>query len=397
MNEAHCRAAGERSPADLPEVWDFVDRFLQQLSQAGDVSRQLRATLDVVRDSIRAELVLLCSGAPAQVTEWSGPAVVNHLACGEVCRCLIASAPGGEGQFVRRQVPAVAGLGFVPSGAALVRLSRSRGAWIVALRKQGAAPFTSSELKLIGLARRLLLQQQQSQQTHDQLKEMLFSLVRCLTSALDARDPYTWGHSERVARISVRLGEQIGLHESIRSELYLGGLLHDIGKIGVPDHVLRKPGRLSEAEFDLVKQHPVIGDAILGHVNQLAHLRPLVRNHHEQFDGSGYPDGLAGEAIPLGARIVAVADSFDAMMSERPYRKAMAPAQVERALRDGSGRQWDPEVVEAFLGCKEEVFPICQRGLGDSVIRAVEDALRAAEIQGSGGHVPLALRPSEHG
>src|SRR4029079_7205382 len=110
---------------------------------------------------------------------------------------------------------------------------------------------------------------------------------------LDARDPYTWGHSERVARISVRLGEQLQLPDAMRSELYLGGLLHDIGKIGVPDEILRKPGRLSEEEFAKVKEHPVIGDAIVAHVRHLAHLRPVVRNHHEQYNGRGYPDGLS--------------------------------------------------------------------------------------------------------
>src|SRR5262245_38343000 len=138
------------------------------------------------------------------------------------------------------------------------------------------------------------------------------------------------------------------LSESMRSELYLGGLLHDVGKIGVPDEVLRKPDRLTDEEFALVMQHAVIGDAIVGHVKQLAHLRPLVRNHHERFDGRGYPDCLVGEAIPLGARIMAVADSCDAMSSDRPYRKGMPPERVAEVLSAGAGQQWDPRVIEAF-------------------------------------------------
>jgi putative nucleotidyltransferase with HDIG domain len=378
----------------MPQVWDFVDQFLQQLTQAPEVGRQLRATLDAVRGSVRADLVMLYHSSTDLVSDWSGPPALDAETCARLCRGLLADAPAGEGQFLlgANAGRAVPGLGS--GNAALVRLSRSRGAWIVALRGRESTPFTRSELKLMTLARRLLLQHQQTQQTHDQLKEMLFSLVRCLTAALDARDPYTWGHSERVARIAVRLAEQVGLHESVRSELYLGGLLHDIGKIGVPDQVLRKPGRLTDAEFEQVKQHTTVGDAILGHVKQLAHLRPLVRNHHEQFNGRGYPDGLTGEAIPFGARLLAVADSCDAMMSERPYRKAMAPSKIEAILTDGAGKQWDPVVIAAFLACKDEIFPICQRGLGDSVVRAIEDALRIADDAARIGLAPFTLRSS---
>jgi putative nucleotidyltransferase with HDIG domain len=312
-------------------------------------------------------------------------------------RALLPDAAGSNGQFLQA-APPVAGLGFTPASAALVRLSRSRSAWIIAVRCRTSPPFCRNDLKLINMARRLLLQQQQTQQTHDQLKDMLFSLVRCLTASLDARDPYTWGHSERVARIAVRLGEELGMREVERSELYLGGLLHDIGKIGVPDEVLRKPGRLTDEEYEQVKQHTVVGDAILGHVRQLAHLRPLVRNHHEQYDGTGYPDGLAGTDIPLGARLLAVADTFDALMSDRPYRKALAPSALEAILSGGAGRQWDPEVIAALFHCKHELYPICQRGLGESVVRAVEHALRAAEGPTRGaGLSPMLLRPSAQG
>src|SRR5262245_31654964 len=208
---------------------------------------------------------------------------------------------------------------------------------------------------------------------------MLFSLVRCLTAALDARDRYTWGHSERVARIAVRLAQAMDQTQAFQSELYLGGPLHDIGKIGVPDDLLRKPGVLDPDEMALVREHVLIGDAIVSHVRQLAHLRAMVRNHHEQYDGNGYPDRLAGEAIPLPARILAVADSFDAMLSDRPYRRAIPPEQIEDIFWEGAGRQWDPAVVKAFFASKQDVYAICERGLGDSVVQAVEKALRAGE------------------
>ncbi len=358
------------SPLDLPDVWDSVGLFLQQLQSASTVDHQLRATLELVRTATAAQRVLLYHAVTHEVRDCSPPVSLDARADAALCRSLLADVSPEQGELLRR-----VGAG----SAALLRLSRSRGAWVIALRSEAPA-FSGRELKLMNLARRLLHQEQQQQQVHDQLKEMLFGVVRCLTGSLDARDPYTWGHSERVARIAVLLAEQMGLHESVRSELYLGGLLHDIGKIGVPDHVLRKPGRLTEEEFELVKQHPVIGDALLVHVRQLAHLRPIVRNHHERHDGHGYPDGLAGERIPHGARIVAVADSCDAMMSARPYRKPLPTEQIESIFRDGAGRQWAPDVVEAFLACRGDAFSICDRGLGDSVVRAVEDALRTAGV-----------------
>src|SRR5436305_9262468 len=135
---------------------------------------------------------------------------------------------------------------------------------------------------------------------------MLFGLVDCLTAALDTRDPYTWGHSERVARIAVRLAEQLNLAQHLQSELYLGGLLHDIGKIGVPDEVLRKPGRLTEQEFALVMEHPVIGRRILEGVHGFSQYLPAVELHHENWDGSGYPHGQSGTETPVDARIIHV-------------------------------------------------------------------------------------------
>jgi HD-GYP domain-containing protein (c-di-GMP phosphodiesterase class II) len=141
----------------------------------------------------------------------------------------------------------------------------------------------------------------------------------------------------------------------------------------------------------------VIGDAIVGHVRQLAHLRPLVRNHHEQFDGNGYPDGLRGEQIPLPARILAVADACDAMTSDRPYRKGLSPAKVEQVLRDGAGRQWDPQLIAAFLACKQDVLGIAQRGLGESVYQAIDHALRCDTGAGRFSPQGQACRPSAQG
>jgi HD-GYP domain-containing protein (c-di-GMP phosphodiesterase class II) len=369
----HARAA------ECLEAWDHLDSFLEHLQKARDVTRQLQATLDLIRAATRAEAVFLYAAAACTVTEWSGPPQADLAGCARLVRRLLTGSGAHRGHFLCTDLPPAEGMWPVPDSAVLVSLSRSRGAWVGALRFTPEQPLTNRDVKVMCLARRLLHQQQQQQMAQDQLKELLFGLVRCLTASLDARDPYTWGHSERVARIAVRLGEQLGLADPERSDLYLGGLLHDVGKIGVPDEVLRKPGRLTPEEMAQIEQHVVTGDAIVSHVRQLAHLRPLVRSHHERYDGTGYPDRMRGKEIPFAARILAVADGCDAMMSERPYRKALPAGEIESALARGAGSQWDPAVVDAWLGCKSEVFSICERGLGDSAALAVEHALRGAE------------------
>ena len=150
--------------------------------------------------------------------------------------------------------------------------------------------------------------------------------MRALTSAIDAKDPYTCGHSDRVARIAVRLAKELGCDAEMLHTLYMAGLLHDIGKIGIDDAVLRKPGKLTEAEFEHIKQHPELGYRILADIKQLADVLPAVLHHHEQWDGKGYPFKLAGDQIPLIARIVAVADAYDAMTQRPPLSPRHARA-----------------------------------------------------------------------
>lgn len=182
-----------------------------------------------------------------------------------------------------------------------------------------------------------------------QREEVVVRLMRTMSSAIDARDTYTRGHSQRVGRYAHDIARQLSLSEKDREQLYLTGLLHDVGKIGVPDHVLLKPGRLSPEEFELIKQHPEIGHRILEPIAELSFALPGVLHHHERIDGQGYPHGLTGPEIPLMARILAVADAFDAMTSSRTYRAAMTSERAREILREGSGCQWDAEIVAAFL------------------------------------------------
>ncbi len=192
-------------------------------------------------------------------------------------------------------------------------------------------------------------------------RSLTVGVVRSLADAVDARDTYTHGHSDRVARLGHHLARRIGASAQTCEQLLMTGMLHDIGKIGVPDYVLLKADRLSAEEFDLIKRHPVIGHQILQHITELDYTLDGVLYHHEAWDGSGYPAGLTGKNIPLSGRLLAVVDAFDAMTSNRPYRNRMSFDKAEKILYDGAGTQWDPELVTTFLQHKDEFRNICLR------------------------------------
>jgi HD-GYP domain-containing protein (c-di-GMP phosphodiesterase class II) len=191
-----------------------------------------------------------------------------------------------------------------------------------------------------------------------QREEVFLGAVRSLACAIDAKDPYTCGHSERVALFARRIGEELGLGEDTCRRLFLSGLLHDVGKIAIRGTTLRKAGPLTEEEFAEIKKHPERGWEILYDLDRLNHVLHGVLHHHEHYDGSGYPDGLAGEAIPIAARILAAADAYDAMTSDRPYRAGMPQKKVEAILRKGAGAQWDPQVIEALFRAMSDVIQI---------------------------------------
>ena len=211
---------------------------------------------------------------------------------------------------------------------------------------------------------------------YQDLKELLVGLTRSLTSALDAKDSYTFGHSERMARIAVELGRELGLSDDELSDIYLAGLLHDVGKIGVRNAVLSKPGPLTPEEFEHIKQHVTIGYKILADLRPIRNLLPGVLYHHERYDGKGYPDGLAGDNIPLLARILSVADGYDAMSTARPYRDPMPYRKVEQILAEGAAMQWDKQVIDAFMRCRQKIHVIRQQGVGESLCHAIDGALR---------------------
>jgi putative nucleotidyltransferase with HDIG domain len=234
--------------------------------------------------------------------------------------------------------------------------------WLLAVNHTGAGDITNSEGEfgtveaclMASVATILGIHCGNIALYHEQ-SEFFSSVVRALTSAIDAKDPYTCGHSDRVARLAVCLARQLGCSLDDLNTIYLSGLLHDIGKIGIDDNVLRKPGALTPAEFEHIKTHPELGCRILDGVKQLDKVMPVVRHHHEAWNGAGYPAGLKADETPFLARVVAVADSIDAMSSDRPYRKGMSDEKLDAILRDGAGKQWDPKIVEAAFQVREEL------------------------------------------
>ena len=184
---------------------------------------------------------------------------------------------------------------------------------------------------------------------HDQnLREMFIDTTKALAAAIDAKDPYTRGHSQRVAQISLEIAKEMGLSPSEQQKVNIAALLHDVGKIGIEDRILNKPSQLTDEEYNVIKQHPRWGSMIMGHISQLKEIVPGIQYHHERLDGTGYPEGRAGNQIPMLARIIAVADTFDAMTTDRLYQKAMDPRFVVSKLVEWKENRYDPLVVDAM-------------------------------------------------
>lgn len=244
--------------------------------------------------------------------------------------------------------------------------------WLLAINRSGRQTAMSAEIawklsqyelgtreaSLLTTAAAMLASHANNIALLEERENLLVSVVRSLVSAVDSRDPYTCGHSERVALYARRLAQEIGLGEDACEKVYLTGLLHDLGKIGISDSVLKKCGPLTEEEFNEIKRHPDLGWAILRDLEQFDYVLPGVLHHHERYDGKGYPDNLRGEETPLEGRLLAVVDSFDAMTSDRPYRAGMPIEKALQILGDGAGTQWDATLIDAFLRIVPDITEI---------------------------------------
>ncbi|HIJ80298.1 MAG TPA: HD domain-containing protein [Desulfuromonadales bacterium] len=220
---------------------------------------------------------------------------------------------------------------------------------VIKLGNDQPVTYSAEDLKLFTTLASLAAVAIENASLYEQLKEAFYTTVYTLAETIEKRDPYTGNHTKRVMEYSLAIGKVLELPEADTARLQLGAVLHDIGKIGVPDSVLLKESSLTDEEFEQIKKHAVYGEEIIRNITQLKQAIPGVKHHHEKFNGRGYPDGLAGDQIDITARIIAVADSFDAMTTNRPYRKGLSLDDAFGELRKYSGTQFDPAVVDAFF------------------------------------------------
>jgi len=391
QSEEHQRHEEGSAPTDAAIFPDAMAELLDGTMDAWDkegehvvigrLIRRLRVSDPPARFQTLATNVLRASLNVAVVAWFPADSREDPIVSGELpglsisaLRRLPASTPGDAIWVVNSPgdptmpsgLPGVQRLALVPA--------HSTG-WLVVVNPLEDRALGEADIERTQYVASLIATQGHNARIHSDLKELLFGVVRALTAAIDAKDPYTSGHSERVARIAVRLAQELGMPPQKRGDLYLAGLLHDVGKIGIDDNLLKKAGPLTDQEYHKVQEHVEIGVTILRNLRKLRHILPGVRHHHECLDGSGYPDRLEGETIPLEARILAVADSFDAMSSNRPYRKRLSPLQIDEIFRKGRGVQWDPEVVDALYSCRADLEAIREKGLGESLIGAVDGTL----------------------
>jgi HD-GYP domain-containing protein (c-di-GMP phosphodiesterase class II) len=385
-----------------------VSRDFEELTWLRCLSEQLDACdaatpLGQVAEGVLAELRLVI-GAEAVVLVGFGPGA-TPLAPGRICDCRIISAAGcpladdatcrrlietltaetGDCPLIRNRIPREcppAGCAGLHSYMAVpVARQEVQYGWLLALNRvrrttgpfsaesqrvflPGEDEFGTEEAGLLHAAARALASHARNAQLLREKELLLIGVMRALINAIDAKDAYTWGHSDRVALMAKRLGEQMQLDYLECERIYTAGLLHDVGKIGIPDSILQKAGPLTAEEFNEIKKHPEIGYAILQHLQQLSYVLPGVLHHHESWDGRGYPHGLQGDDIPLFGRLLAVVDTYDAMTSCRPYRTAMSHEVARSKLAAGAGQQWDARIVAAFLDCAADIKRIREEARG---------------------------------
>lgn len=312
-------------------------------------------TADTLATNARTESVLLTFGdCPLTVDLFS--LLVGELDLNVGSRPVVINHPPNES--FGRLFPGLRELVIVP----VAEGDRLFG-WLAVINHHGSGEFGTAEASLLSSVGAMLGIHSGNIDLYRQQADLLAGVVKAMSSAIDAKDPYTRGHSDRVARVAVRLAQELGCDSDTLKTIYFSGLLHDIGKIGVNEEVLRKPGKLTAEEFEHIKTHVVVGYRILADLRNVSHMLPVVLHHHEAWDGSGYPHGLAREDIPYLARIVAVADAYDAMASDRPYRPGMPDERLDEIIRSGAGQQWDPDVVGAFFRAREDIRAISGRGV----------------------------------
>jgi len=334
-----------------------------------DLSQILERVLDAVVREMRTDhawLLLRTEGNALALRAARGiPAEAPAGTVIDASRCLGGAVLAtGRALLLPREDPPAAprskALGEDRFLSALLVPLRARDALVGVLGvgvEDPARRFTPAEEKALSILAAHAAVAIENARLHADLQRRYLQVILGFSRALESKDPYLRGHSERVAAVAREIGREMGLDEKTCEVLYHAGLLHDLGKIGVSDMVLHKPARLNNREFDEIKRHPAVGREILSPIADLAPVAEILYTYHEKVDGSGYPQGLRGDAIPLAARIVAVADGFDAMTSGRVYQATMPRDAARDLIRKLSGTSYDPEVVAAFLRLPPQAFP----------------------------------------
>jgi len=251
--------------------------------------------------------------------------------------------------------------------------------WLLAVNKSAGNGFRRTDAAVLAPFASLVRLYDQSVAQMQEMQELLFGFARSLTTAVDAKDPRRAGHSERTARIAVEIARQLNLRDCDLGEIYLAGLLHDIGKLGLPETLFRKSGPWSADEILRFQYHVHIGYTFLADLQKWRNIAPAVLHHHEFYDGSGYPDGLRGEDIPLVARIVAVADAYDALSTGYYDQEPLTISETEKRLRSESGSKWDPNVVRALLEAWDALLAIRPGSVGQSFCEHVGQTLAVSD------------------
>jgi len=321
---------------------------------------------EVLRKSEDGTSVRKISGAPGSLIEIESPIVFMNKNLGSVVLSVdwsvLLTAQGEARRKVIGLFAVILALGAISSillSSSLTKPIKELSSGVEDLKRGKMSKplriFSGDELgrltasfnEMSGL---ITTQRDRLAQNAQELEEAYVSTVRVVAAAIDARDSYTLGHSTRVSDLAVALAKELGLSGQEREDIEIACLFHDVGKIKIPDAILHKTGRLDAPEWKEMQRHPEYGAEILGKAPSLRKFIPAVRHHHEWYDGSGYPDGLSREKIPLAAAIISLADSYDAMTSDRPYRTAMTKEEALDTIREFSGKQFSPELTPIFLG-----------------------------------------------
>lgn len=343
--------------------------LLQRLALANSVQDAAQTAVDFVSDSIgagRISLMLVEDGAlHIAASKGIPPDVASRVAVpigSRICGRVFAEGTPIVTQDIAAEFPADA-LGFPSGGAASYPVvtarmqTKAHPIGVINVTDHPRDTFSDEDLADIQFTAETAAISLSSQLNRVELERSHYGTLRSLAAAVEAKDPYTHGHSERVLAWGTAVAAELGFSGARLRNFAFGAELHDIGKLAVPDHILQAPRRLTEAEFAIVREHPRRGVELIQHLSFLVPAHPAILHHHEKLDGSGYPEGLAGDQIPLEARILAVVDSYDAMTSARPYRPAMAHEEATAELRRCAGTQFDPLCAEAFLRLLENAPP----------------------------------------